>query len=71
MTRQPIEWDGQVVASQGRGRKQYLAPPIVFGTSGNVIFGAEVLAAIAESDSTGPTAWPSSSSNRQVARPRS
>jgi hypothetical protein len=45
-----IEWDGEWVASLIDGADgQYLVPPIVFDTDGEVIMGREVLAAIAVS----------------------
>lgn len=48
----PIEWGGQVIASlveTDDGRPLYLVPPIVFDADGNIILGAEVAMAIAES----------------------
>ena len=54
MSRRPIQWGGEVIANliETDDGRRYLAPPIVFDTDGNVIFGAEVLVAVVESGVT-------------------
>jgi hypothetical protein len=51
MSRRPIKWAGEVIASlvETDDGRRYLVPPIVFDTDGQVVLGREVLAAIAES----------------------
>jgi hypothetical protein len=41
MSRRPIEWGGEVIASlvETENGRRYLVPPIVFDKDGNVIFG--------------------------------
>jgi len=54
MSRQPIEWGGEVIANliETDDGRRYLTPPIVFDTAGKVVLGAEVLAAVVESGVT-------------------
>ena len=50
MSSQPIEWDGQVIAILVHGQDgDYLVPPVVRDSEGNILMGHEVLEAIVQS----------------------